>query len=73
VKIQQIRELDLAELAKLEARLKEDLFNLRVQTVTGQLENVKKPWGVKREIARVKTVIQEKRRAAASSDALSER
>jgi large subunit ribosomal protein L29 len=73
VKIQQIRELGLVDLVKMEERLKEELFNLRTQAVTGQLENVKKPLGVKREIARVKTVIQEKRRAAASSNAPSER
>ena len=40
------------------ARMKQELFNLRYQHVTGQLDNPVKMREVKRDIARVKTVIR---------------
>ncbi len=45
--------------AELE-KMKKELFNLRFQHVTGQLENPVKMKEVKRNIARVKTIIREK-------------
>ena len=48
-----------AELASEETRLKKELFNLRFQNVTGQLENPQKMKELKKDIARVKTVIRE--------------
>ena len=42
------------------AKMKKELFNLRFQHVTGQLENPVKMREVKREIARMKTIIREK-------------
>jgi large subunit ribosomal protein L29 len=47
--------------------LSEQLFKLRFQMATGQLENVMKFRGVRKDLARVKTVINEKRRASAES------
>lgn len=41
------------------ARMKQELFNLRFQHVTGQLDNPVKIREIKRDIARVKTVIRE--------------
>ena len=41
------------------ARMKQELFNLRFQHVTGQLDNPVKMREIKRDIARVKTVIRE--------------
>ena len=56
-KIREMSELELnAELLKM----KKDLFNLRFQHVTGQLENPIKMRETKRDIARVKTIIREK-------------
>ena len=56
-KIREMSELELnAELLKL----KKDLMNLRFQHVTGQLENPIKIREMKRDIARVKTIIREK-------------
>jgi large subunit ribosomal protein L29 len=46
-------------------KMKTELFNLRFQHVTGQLENPIKMRDVKRDIARIKTVIREKELAAA--------
>ncbi|MBQ9708351.1 MAG: 50S ribosomal protein L29 [Firmicutes bacterium] len=56
-KIREMSELELnAELIKM----KKDLFNLRFQYVTGQLENPVKLRETKRDIARIKTIIREK-------------
>ena len=41
-------------------RMKQELFNLRFQHVTGQLENPIKMREVRRDIARVRTIIREK-------------
>ena len=49
------------------AKMKKELFNLRFQHVTGQLENPVKMREVKREIARVKTIIREKELAKAEA------
>jgi large subunit ribosomal protein L29 len=52
--------LDLTELKHREEFLLAELFNLRVQLAVNQLKNVKRPWAVKKQIARIKTVIREK-------------
>ncbi|MBQ1407228.1 MAG: 50S ribosomal protein L29 [Eubacterium sp.] len=58
--LNKIREMTDAELnAELE-KMKKELFNLRFQHVTGQLENPVQMREVKRNIARVKTIIREK-------------
>ena len=49
-----------AELSSELLKLKNELVNLRFQHVTGQLENPVKMREVKKDIARVKTVIKEK-------------
>ncbi|MBQ1400933.1 MAG: 50S ribosomal protein L29 [Firmicutes bacterium] len=60
-----MREMTPEELnAELE-KMKQDLFNLRFQHVTGQLENPIKMRDTKRDIARVKTIIREKELKAA--------
>ena len=43
-----------------ERELNEELFNLRFQHATGQLENVMRVPQVKRDIARLKTILKEK-------------
>ncbi|MCX8100228.1 MAG: 50S ribosomal protein L29 [Geminicoccaceae bacterium] len=45
--------------------LKKEQFNLRFQKATGQLENTRRVREVRREIARLLTVLNERRRAAA--------
>jgi large subunit ribosomal protein L29 len=47
-------------------RLKREAFNLRFQAATGQLENTAQMRQVRRDVARVKTVLNEKAAAAAS-------
>jgi large subunit ribosomal protein L29 len=45
-------------------KLKKEQFNLRFQRATGQLENTSRVRVVRREVARVKTVVAQKRAAA---------
>lgn len=57
----ELRELSFEELSQKERDLKEELFNLRFQRATGQLENLMRLTQVKRDIARVKTVLRQKK------------
>ena len=59
VKTSEIREKNISELNEMLLDLKEELFNLRVQKSLGQLENVSRRKVVRRDIARVKTVVTE--------------
>lgn len=60
MKIQDIRDLSTQELEDKIKDLKEELFNLRFQNATNQLENPMRIVSVKKDIARVKTVLKEK-------------
>ena len=60
MKARELRELDDDELRKKEKDLREELFNLRFQHATGQLENTQRLKLVKREIARVLTILRER-------------
>ena len=60
MKPQQIRELGQEELKGKEKELQEQLFRLRFQKSLGQLDNALKLREVRRDIARVKTVLREK-------------
>ena len=60
MELKKIREMSEAELNSELVRMKKDLFNLRFQHVTGQLENPIKMRETKRDIAIVKTIIREK-------------
>jgi len=50
-------------------RLKKEAFNLRFQQATGQLENTARMRAVRRDAARVKTILNEKARAVAETGA----
>ena len=56
---QEIRELSLAELNEKLGKLKDELFHLRFQLAINQLENPMRIVAVKKDIARVKTIIRE--------------
>lgn len=60
MKITDVRELNEQELEEKAKALKDELFNLRFQEATGQLENVMRIKEVRRGIARVKTVLRER-------------
>ena len=55
-----MREMTDAELAAELDKMKKELFNLRFQHVTGQLENPLQMREVRKNIARVKTIMREK-------------
>ena len=59
MKAKEIRENTLPELNEQLAKLKEELFNLRFQLAINQLENPMRIVAVKKDIARIKTVIRE--------------
>lgn len=59
MKANDIRSKSAEELQKELAALKEELFKLRFQHATNQLENPQQIASVKRDIARVKTIIRE--------------
>ena len=67
MELKKMREMSEVELNAELVKMKKDLFNLRFQHVTGQLENPVKMREVKREIARVKTIIREKELAKAEA------
>jgi large subunit ribosomal protein L29 len=62
MKAQELRELSADELRTREKELADQLFKLRFQHSLGQLENAMKLRNVRREIARIKTVLDEKQR-----------
>lgn len=59
MKVNDIRNLSAAELNTKVSELKEELFNLRFQLATGQLENPMRIREVKKTIARIKTIQRE--------------
>jgi len=60
VKANELRDLTTAEIEQKVKSLKEELFNLRFQLATGQLENTARIREVRKAIARMKTVIRER-------------
>ncbi len=59
MKVSEIREFSLEEEQRMLDNLKEELFNLNFQQETGQLENPQKIKQVRRDIARIKTILKE--------------
>ena len=60
MKINELNELTTAEMLEKEKQFKEELFNLRFQLATGQLENTARLKEVRKSIARIKTVLHQK-------------
>ena len=62
MKVAEVRELDVEELQQRAAQARRELFNLRFQHATGQLENTGQLKEVRRNIARLLTVLNQKQR-----------
>jgi large subunit ribosomal protein L29 len=60
MKARELRDFNSAELQHKYQELVEELFNLRFQLATGQIENVGRISAVRRDVARVKTVQRER-------------
>jgi large subunit ribosomal protein L29 len=67
MKVTEIKDLSLTELRKRLSDEEENLANLRFQLATSQLESPVKVRIVRRDIARIKTVIRQKEMQAAST------
>lgn len=67
MKAKEIRDLSTGELEQKLAGLKEELFNLRFQLATGQLENPMRIREIKKSIARVKTIQRQQELSVARS------
>ena len=63
MKATELRDLTMDELINKEAELSAELFNLRFQLATNQLENPMRLPLTRKDLARIKTVIEEKRQA----------
>jgi large subunit ribosomal protein L29 len=66
-RVAQLRELSDEELASRLAEARQELFNLRFQHATGQLDNTARLGQVRREIARIQTLLREREIAAAEA------
>ena len=64
----ELRELSDAELVEKHAEYKNDLFNLRFQLVTGQLDNVRRLKEARRSIARVLTIQRQRELVAQDTE-----
>lgn len=60
MKANELREMSPVDLQKKVQDLNQELFNLRFQLHTGHLENTARIGDVRKDIARVKTILQEK-------------
>lgn len=65
--VEELRELTTPELENLLGEAKQELFNLRFQLATNQLDNTARLGQVKKEIARIRTVAREQELAAWSA------
>ncbi|MBA3231809.1 MAG: 50S ribosomal protein L29 [Acidobacteria bacterium] len=63
MKVAEIRDLAVDELRQREREMDDQLFRLRIQKSMGQLEAAHKLKSVRRDLARVKTVLREKETA----------
>lgn len=65
---EQIRNLTDAELREKEREFNDQLFRLKFQLKMGQTESLKKIRGLRKDVARVKTIMREKELAAATNE-----
>ena len=61
MKIKEIRDLNVEELANRKRDLKQEAFHLRLQQQSGQLEKPSELRSIRREVARIETVLAERR------------
>jgi large subunit ribosomal protein L29 len=66
MKVDKIRNLTEVELSHQERELADELFKLKFQMNMGQTESLKKIRGLRKDIARVKTIAVERKRSAAT-------
>lgn len=62
MKANKLRDFSIDELKEKEKELRRELFNLRFQLAKGELQNIKRLRAVKKDIARILTIITEKQK-----------
>lgn len=67
MKIKELRELSVDELGARKRELRQEMLNLRVQQQIGQLENPSRLRTLRREVARIETLINQRSSAAAKA------
>jgi large subunit ribosomal protein L29 len=67
MKSEDVRRMSADQIGDEVVKLKKEQFNLRFQRATGQLENTARVRQVRRDIARLKTIAQQKRAAQSGS------
>ncbi|HEY7875471.1 MAG TPA: 50S ribosomal protein L29 [Actinomycetota bacterium] len=67
-KASEIRDLPIDEIERKLGETKEELFNLRFQNATGQLDNYKRLGQLRKEVARLKTILREHELATERGD-----
>ena len=67
MKITDIRELSLNELSARKREIKEEVFHLRIQQQSGQLEKPSQIKALRREVARIETVLTQKSNAVVAT------
>jgi large subunit ribosomal protein L29 len=66
MKAKEIRDLSTDEMRQRLVETKEELFNLRFQNATGQLDNYKRLGDLRRDVARIKTTLRDRELEEAS-------
>ena len=69
MKIKELRELSVEELNARRRELRQEMLNLRMQQQSGQLENPSRIKVLRREVARIETVVTDRTHAAAAKAA----
>jgi len=62
MKAKELREIDHQELVEKESSLRQEIFNLRFQKATGQLTNTAIIGKTRKELARIKTILNEQKK-----------
>jgi len=65
----ELRELSFPELVARVRELKDELFHLRIQKASGQLENPNLIRNLRKEVARIETILSQRKNAAATEKA----
>ncbi len=64
MKPSELKEMTIDDLIQKEQDIRKELFNLRFQQATGEIENPMRIRSVRKDLARVLTIISEKKKAA---------
>lgn len=72
LRVSELRELPLDEIELKLRETREELFNLRFQNATGQLDNYKRIGELRRDVARIRTLLREREIAGVDNNEVGE-